>query len=59
MHLVQAPGGLEQPELIPGYAKYFRYSSTLTDALLFNQLWFETNMRRTEDGNVRLDPSGG
>lgn len=40
-----APTVLEHPELIPGYAKYFRYSATPTDALLFNELWFETDVR--------------
>jgi class 3 adenylate cyclase len=42
---LDAPAVLEHPELVPVYAKYFRYSSTPTDALLFNQLWFETDVR--------------
>jgi class 3 adenylate cyclase len=42
---LDAPTVLEHPELIPGYAKYFRYSATPTDALLFNELWFATDVR--------------
>lgn len=42
---LDAPTVLAYPELVPGYAKYFRYSATPTDALLLNELWYQTDVR--------------
>jgi class 3 adenylate cyclase len=42
---VDAPTLARYPELLESYAKYFRYSATPTDALLLNEIWFETDIR--------------
>lgn len=42
---VDAPTLARYPELLDGYAKYFRYSATPSDALLLNELWFDTEVR--------------
>jgi pimeloyl-ACP methyl ester carboxylesterase len=40
-----APTLARYPELLDSYAKYFRYSATPTDALLLNEIWFQTDVR--------------
>ena len=42
---LDAPTLARYPELLDGYAKYFRYSATPTDALLLNEIWFDTDVR--------------
>jgi class 3 adenylate cyclase len=42
---VDAPTLARYPELLDGYAKYFRYSATPSDALLLNEIWFDTDVR--------------
>lgn len=40
-----APSLRTYPELLDSYAKYFRFSATPSDALLFNEIWFDTDVR--------------